>query len=193
VDYGDIHVWDIVKASWDGVQANSPDAVQNLMLASAGIPGVFPSRDVQGCLYVDGAITSNIIYGGRMKEEDSIWAVWHKQYPDSPMPRVRYWVIFNNQLRFQPQVTQPKWPDIIGRATIMSTQSSTVNAMRHLYAMAEIAKLKRSADVEVRVMAVPDSWVPPEPGVFKPSVMNELADLGEKLGADPASWRTESP
>jgi hypothetical protein len=24
-------------------------------------------------------------------------------------------------------------------------------------------------------------------------VMNDLADLGERMGADPASWRTEAP
>ena len=55
--------------------------------------------------------------------------------------------------------------------------------------MAEIAKLKHGADVQVRVIAVPDDWVPPKPGTFVTEVMNNLADLGEKMGADPASWR----
>ena len=86
-----------------------------------------------------------------------------------------------------------RWPDIMGRATIMSTQTSTINSMRHLFAMAEIVKLKRGADMQVRVMAVPDGLVPPKPGTFVAEVMNELADLGEKMGADPASWRTEAP
>jgi hypothetical protein len=48
-------------------------------------------------------------------------------------------------------------------------------------------------EIEVRVMAVPDEWVPPKPGTFVVEVMNELADLGEKMGADPASWRTDPP
>jgi hypothetical protein len=109
------------------------------------------------------------------------------------MPRVRYWVIFNNQFRFPPQVTQDRWPDVMSRATIMATQTSTINSMRHLYAKAEIARLKYGADVEVRVMAVPETWVPPKPGTFQPDVMNELADLGERMGAEPASWRTEAP
>jgi serine/threonine-protein kinase RIO1 len=109
------------------------------------------------------------------------------------MPRMRYWVIFNNQFRFTPQVTQERWPDIMGRATIMSTQTSTMNSMRHLYALAEIANLKRNADWQVRVMAVPDTWVPPKPGTFVTEVMNSLADLGEQMGADPANWRTDPP
>jgi hypothetical protein len=65
--------------------------------------------------------------------------------------------------------------------------------MRHLYAQAELAHLKHKANIEVRVMAVPDEWIPPSPGNFQKDVMNSLADLGEKMGADPASWRTDPP
>jgi hypothetical protein len=40
---------------------------------------------------------------------------------------------------------------------------------------------------------VPEEWVPPKPGSFQAEVMNSLADLGEKMGADPTSWRTVAP
>jgi hypothetical protein len=102
-------------------------------------------------------------------------------------------VIFNNQFRFPPQVTQARWPELMSRATIMATQNATVSAMRHLEANAELTRLKYGIDVEVRVMAVPEAWVPPVAGTFKKEVMNELADLGEKMGADPASWSTGVP
>jgi hypothetical protein len=65
--------------------------------------------------------------------------------------------------------------------------------MRHLFAQAEVLRLKYGADVQVRVMAVPESWVPPKPGSFVAEVMNELADLGEKMGADSSSWLTQAP
>ena len=42
-------------------------------------------------------------------------------------------------------------------------------------------------------IAVPDGWVAPKPGVFTKETMNAMADLGEKMGADPASWRTTPP
>jgi hypothetical protein len=106
---------------------------------------------------------------------------------------VRYWVIFNNQLRFPPQITAERWPDLLNRATIMSTQTSTVNSIRHLYALAQIERLKQRADVEVRLISVPEDWVPTKPGTFVKEVMNDLADVGERMGADPASWRTEAP
>jgi hypothetical protein len=102
-------------------------------------------------------------------------------------------VIFNNQFRFPPQVTQPKWPAVIGRSTIMATQSATIVSMRHLFAMAEISKLRRGAEVQVRMIAVPDGWKPPEEGTFKPKVMNALADMGEQMGADPSNWIAEAP
>jgi len=81
----------------------------------------------------------------------------------------------------------------MSRATIMATQTSTVNSMRHLFASAELARLKYGMDMQVRVMAVPESYVPSKPGSFVSEVMNELADLGEKMGADPSSWQTEAP
>jgi hypothetical protein len=193
VDLGDMHAWDLIAEARFALAGNDEDRVRKLLLASAGIPGAFPARTIGDYLYVDGAITGNILYGGRTNERDGLAAQWRAKHPRTPMPRLRYWVIFNNQFRFPPQVTQDRWPDIMSRATIMATQTSTLNSMRHLFAMAQIAKLKYDVDVEVRVLAVPDGWVPPKPGTFVSEVMNELADLGEKMGADPASWRTDPP
>jgi hypothetical protein len=193
IDFGDMHAWDIVAETKAALERNDEAHVHRILLASAGIPGAFPSRGIGQSLYVDGAITGNILYGGRTREGEGFPAMWRAKHPGAPIPRLRIWVIFNNQFRFSPQVTQARWPDITGRATIMSTQTSTINSMRHLFAMAEIAKLKHGADVQVRVIAVPDDWVPPKPGTFVTEVMNNLADLGEKMGADPASWRAEPP
>jgi predicted acylesterase/phospholipase RssA len=193
VDFGHLHVWDIVAEARRALAAGDEDRVRNILLSSAGIPAVFPAREIGEYLYVDGAITGNILYAGTTREEETFLARWQAENPRVPLPRLRYWVIFNNQLRFPPQVTPERWPEIMERATIMATQTSTINSIRHLFAIAEIAKLKRNVEWEVRVIAVPDEWVPPKPGTFVPEVMNDLADLGEKMGADPASWRTTAP
>jgi len=173
--------------------AGEPERVHRILLASAGIPAVFPAREIGPHLFVDGAITGNILYGARVDQEHGVAAQWRAKHGRAPAPRVRYWVIFNNQFRFPPQVTQERWADIMSRATIMATQNATVSAMRHLEASAELIRLKYGIDVEVRVMAVPDTWVPKEAGTFKKEVMNDLADLGEKMGADPASWSIGVP
>ena len=192
VDLGDNRVWDLTVEAQRALSGDE-EQVRRLLLASAGIPAVFPARGIGEYLYVDGAITGNIIYGGETREAEGLVARWHAKHPRRPLPRLRYWVIFNNQIRFPPQVTADRWPDIMSRTTIMATQTSTLNSLRHLYAMAEVARLKYKADIEVRLITVPEDYVPSKPGTFVPQVMNELADLGERMGADPKSWRTEAP
>ena len=63
---------------------------------------------------------------------------------------------------------------------------------RHHVALPEASHLD-DADVQVRLISVPEDYVPSKPGTFAKEVMNELADLGERMGADPKSWRTEAP
>ena len=186
-------VFDLVTEAQRAVDTGDMRRLHNIMLASSGIPGAFPYREIDGEMYVDGGVTSNIIYGGRVSEEDSFTAVWTRQYPDLPIPKTRFWVIFNNQLRTLPTTVAPRWPAIVTRSLELATRSATLTAMRHLHAMAEISRLKRKADVDVRIVAIPGDWTAPVEGVFKKETMNTLADLGERMGADPKSWRTDSP
>jgi hypothetical protein len=191
LDTGTSRVFDLVAEAQHAVASGQVDRVHNIMLASAGIPGAFPFRMIDNELYVDGGVTGNIIYGGRIAEEDSLPAVWQHTYPTLPIPPIRYWVMFNNQFRPVPQVTAPNWPAVVQRSLETSTRAATATAVRHLFAMAEISRLKRQADIEVRVVSIPGTWSPPVPGVFIKETMNNLADLGEKMGADPASWSSE--
>jgi hypothetical protein len=57
--------------------------------------------------------------------------------------------------------------------------------------MAEVARLKRKA--EVRLVSIPGDWYQPVAGTFVKETMNNLTDLGEKMGSDPASWSNEAP
>jgi hypothetical protein len=186
-------VFDLVAEAQRAIDSGNIDRIHNIMLASAGIPGAFPYREIDGQMYVDGGVTGNIIYGARIDEDDSPPAVWQRMYPGTPLPKYRYWVIFNNQLRTLPTTTVPQWPAIVTRSLELATRSSTLTAMRHLFTMAEISRLKRGADVEVRIVSIPDDWTVPKEGVFIKETMNNLADLGERMGADPKSWITDPP
>jgi len=193
LDNATSRVFDLVAEAQRAVAENNLDRMHSVMLASAGIPGAFPFRMIDNELYVDGGVTGNIIYGGRIGEDDSLPALWQKTYPALPIPKMRYWVIFNNQFRPVPQVTPPNWVGVIQRAMETSTRAATATAVRHLFAIAEISRLKRKADVEVRIVSIPGDWFPPVPGTFIKETMNNLVDLGEKMGANPASWSTEAP
>ena len=193
IDNGDIRAWDVVAEAQRGLPTGDVDRVHRILLASSGIPGAFPFREIDGEMYVDGGVTGNILYGGRLSEHDTLAAVWARQYPDIPMPPTRFWVIFNNQLLPPPQVTAPTWPAVVTRSLEMATRAATVTALRHLYSMSEVTRLKHGVTIEIRVVAIPGDWVPPKPGVFVAETMNNLADLGERMGADPASWRLDPP
>ena len=164
VDNGDMRAWDVVAEAQRGLTTGDVDRVHRILLASSGIPGAFPFREIDGEMYVDGGITGNILYGGRLGEKETFAAVWATRYPDIPMPLTRYWVIFNNQLLPPPQVTAPNWPAVVSRSLEMSTRAATVTALRHLYSMSEIARLKHGVTIEIRVAAIPGDWVPPEAG-----------------------------
>jgi hypothetical protein len=193
LDDGTPHVFYLVPEAKKAVASGDFSRFHTILLASSGIPGAFPYREIDGAMYVDGAVTANMIFGGRLPEERRLVGMWKKLYPDVPMPKLRYWVIFNNQLHAPPITVNARWMDIVVRSLDVMNRAGSINAIRQLYLIAEVAKLKHQADVEVRFIAIPDEWRPPEAGTFRKKTMNDLADLGEKMGEDPDTWLTEPP
>lgn len=193
LDEGASRVFDLVEEAQRAVDSGQLNRIHDIMLASAGIPGAFPFRMINDALYVDGGVTGNIVYGGHGGEDDGIPAIWQKSYPNLPIPKIRMWVIFNNQFYPVPEITSPNWVAVIQRSLETATRASTATAIRHLYAMAEITRFKRNAEVEVYITSIPADWRAPVPGTFVKETMNNLVNLGEKMGADPSSWRVSPP
>jgi hypothetical protein len=186
-------VFFLVPESERALRTGDLDRLHNVVLASTGIPGVLPYREIDGEMYVDGGVTGNIIYGGRLGEGESFVALWEELFGSETMPKFRFWVLFNNQRRKPPIVVPPRWPVIFTRSMELATRAASLMAIRHLFAMAEISRLKRNADVEVRYVAIPEQWKPKVSGSFQRQTMNELAKIGERMGADPNSWSTKPP
>jgi hypothetical protein len=90
-------------------------------------------------------MTGNILYGGRISSEGDFAAVWTRLYPGTPVPPIRYWVIFNNQFHPPPEIVQPNWKTVLPRSVDLSSRSATVNGIRHLFALATIARLQSGA------------------------------------------------
>jgi predicted acylesterase/phospholipase RssA len=195
LDTGEMQMWNLVWQANLAMQTGHADPVVQVMLASSAIPVMFPPRIIDGGLYVDGGSTGNVLISGRKTRSDSqtLIARWKAAYPGVPVPKLRYWVIYNNQLRVSPAVIQPYWKAIIGRTVDTSTRSATVRAIQQLFMQAEIARLRHEADVEVRFVAIPENWRRSHWGTFVKETMNDLVDLGEKMGADPESWMDIPP
>jgi hypothetical protein len=193
LDDGSPRAFELSRVAIRAAETGDASRLHNLLLASSGIPGAFPPREIDGGLYVDGGVTGNILYGGRLRREQSFGALWARTCPDLPRLRVRYWVILNNWINTPPKTTQPNWVDVIARSVDLAVRSSTITGMRHLLTMAELANLRGETEVEVRIAAIPNGWRPPVEGVFIEETMRDLARVGEALGRDPNAWMRDLP
>lgn len=193
LDLGGARPFELTTAASNAMETGSSERFHNILLASAGIPGAFPSRQIDGILYVDGGVSSNILYGAWGTREESFAYQFAKRYPDQPKPRIRYWVILNNQAQTPPKTVQPGWISVVGRSVEIAIRSSTITSLRHLFTFTELVTLRGDADIEVRWLAIPDDWRPATEGVFVKETMNDLADIGRKFGSDPSSWRRDVP
>lgn len=193
MDSGTGRVFDAVAAAREAVATGEPRILSDLLLASAAIPGAFPPREIAGRLYADGGIASNFFYGGPMPERDTFGATWRREHPGAPIPKTRYWVIINEYIQPRPVTVQPTWPALVERSIYVSVRSAEAIALRHLYALAEATELRGDGEVEVRWVAVPQTWKPLDDDPFDRATMRSLSGEGVRLGADPASWKTEAP
>ena len=193
LDQGCVHPFELTTAAKLACTTGDYERVYKILLASAGIPGAFPPREIDGTLYADGGITSNILYGGLVKREQTAMYRFNQLMPDEPKLKMRYWVLLNNQARTLPHTTQPTWPDVIARSIDISIRASTLTSLRHLYSFAEVLSLQGDGEIEVRWIGIPNEWRAPVEGIFEKETMNNLADLGYTMGKDPSVWNSEAP
>lgn len=193
LDQGRAQPFELTRDANRALKDGNHDRLYNIMLASAGIPGVFPPREIDGTLFADGGITSNILYGAPANYEDTLFYRFKQAFPEQEGLRMRYWVILNNQAQSLPKTVQPGWLSVLARSVDVAIRASTVTALRHLYSHADSVTNRGDGSIEVRWIAIPNEWRPPVEGVFMEKTMRELADIGARLGADPESWQTRPP
>ena len=189
LDNGTQQFWNLGEEAAQSLKIGDSDRVRRILLASAAIPAVFPPVIIDGAAYADGGVTANVFLRLDPEVPSGFIQVWRRKHPDQPLPKVRYWVIINNQLRQQPKTVQPKWPAVVAPSLDTAVRSATVAEVRWLTAQANYANAAYGTDIEVRVVAIPDEWRAPVPGSFKQETMESMTDLGRKLGAEKSSWQ----
>lgn len=189
LDLGVLKPWRLGLEAEVAAETGDPTRVHQILLASAAIPGAFPPVIIDDTLYVDGGTTSNIIFGIDARAPSPLVPLAAELYPDMPMPRIRYWVIINNQIGAAPRIVQPTWTSIVGASVSTAIRSSTIGSLRQLALLARFGQDVEDLNVEFRFVAIPDDWRSPNPtaGIFDRETMQSLARLGEELGSMPAS------
>lgn len=190
LDVGAMHPFELSMEASVAERTGDASRLHSILLASAAIPAVFPPVVIDGALYVDGGTTSNILYGANWLSPKAPLAAWREQHPDLPRPRLRFWVIVNNQIETGAQVVQPTWLDITRASLATTIRAGTVTALRHLYSQTQTME-EEGWDVRFRYVSIPGDWTPPNPRQFDTEVMCDLIDLGMRMGFDPKSWRED--
>jgi len=188
LDLGRQKFWEVGAESEAAVVSGDYDRVQRIMLASAAIPAVFPPIEIGESIYGDGGVTANVFFRLEIRNPSAFFPRWRAAHPDKPFPKIRYWVIINNQASHIPKTVQAKWPEVIGPSLAAAIRSATLAEVRWLAAQADYVNTKYGTDIEVRVATIPNDWRPPVAGDFQKQTMESLTDLGRKLGSDPKSW-----
>lgn len=188
-------IFNFVDAAKESIDQNNSRPMEEIVLASAALPGMFPPREIDGALYVDGGVEGNFYYGGHpSKPENTFGGIWMRKFPHIPIPKTYYWVIINGNLRELPKTSDEGWASIASRSLAISAGSDQVVALRELYSIAELTQLRGLGDVNVRWVAVEEQLPDGNfPDIFNQHEMRRLSDLGKRLGRDPKSWNSSSP
>lgn len=190
LDVGHMHPFLLSMEAENAERTQDFERIYQILLASAAIPAVFPPQIIDGNLYVDGGATANILFRSNWCEPDGPITAFRAAHPGAPLPKIRFWVIINNQLDSGPQVVRPTWVSITGASLSTAIRASTITSLRFLYEQTRLMRAADGLDVEFRFVAIPDEWHAPKPGLFEEETMRSLAALGEKLGSNPAAWRS---
>jgi len=180
--------WHMGPYAVEGAKTGDLEPIHKRLLASSAIPVVFPPVEIDGFLYADGGVTANVLVRLQPHAPNGFIQTWRAKYPGKALPRLRYWVIINNQMQPPGSTVQEKWTEVMSPALAMSVRSGTMAEVRWLAAEAMYVNSQFGADIEVRVVAIPNDWRPPVKGDFQQKTMDSLATMGERMGADPASW-----
>lgn len=189
IDLARQRLWDVVEVAIEAGQRGDGAPIRRIMLASAAVPAAFPPVDIDGNLYVDGGVTANVLLRLDPFSRRGFVQLWRSRYPGRPLPRIRYWIIVNGQINFPPETTRLSWLSIAGRSLELSIASATFSQIGWLVTEANYVNRVFDADIEIRVVAIPDTFRRPVAGTFQEATMRALSDLGRSMGANPGSWR----
>jgi predicted acylesterase/phospholipase RssA len=193
LDAGSGRVFNLGLEAQNALQSGTYDRVHSILLASSAIPGAFPPVEMDDMLYGDGGATSNLILMAFPRKDGPV-ARFRENNPGAPLPKVRIWVLVNQQLLPKPAVTQPRWVSVSGRALDTLTSTGQLFAMDLIKTMVRDANEGRGFEAELRYVAIPaDAPKKTTKEMFDKEYMLKLEDLGRLMGADPSNWSDEIP
>ncbi len=197
LDLGVSRTWDLTEEAHRALSqpknvVRPAERIHDILRASAAIPAVFPPVVIDDAFYVDGGTTSNILIIDDLRSPNTPRGIFRRRYPDLPLPLLRYWIVVNNRLTPEPKIIQPSWVSITEASVDTIIRSSEVATLRQFAEQIEYVRYTEpNTHIELRYVAIPDTWTPIKPGIFQIENMKVLSNIGLAMGLDPESWKTD--
>ncbi|WP_395684758.1 patatin-like phospholipase family protein [Aestuariivirga sp.] len=189
LDAGRPVVWDIGAIAASGV-SGSRELIQDILVASASVPGVFPPVKIKVVadgqtfdeMHVDGG-TSNQAFlfpsGFSVKEGD-------RKFNRGKIKR-QLFVIRNGKVTPEFSQVKPRVASIVSRSISTLIKTQGIGDLYRMYTNAQ------RDDIAFRVKWIPDSFTMREPAPFDQAYMRALYDLGFQMGLNGIDWATAPP
>lgn len=197
LDLGVSRTWDLTEEAHRALSkpksvVRPAERIHDILRASAAIPAVFPPVVIDDALYVDGGTTSNILIIDDLRSPNTPRGIFRRKYPELPLPLLRYWIVVNNRLTPEPKIIQPSWVSITEASVDTIIRSSEVATLRQFAEQVDYVRYTEpDTHIELRYVAIPDTWTPLQPGIFQIENMKALSNIGLVMGLDPGSWKTD--
>ena len=182
-------VWDIGAIAMSGV-AGRKQLIQDILVASASIPGVFPPVNIKVVadgktyeeLHVDGG-TSNQAF---MFPSNFSLRQTDKEFKRTGMKRTLY-VIRNGKVTPEYSTVKPKLASIVGKSISSLIKTQGIGDLYRMYANAQ------RDGIAFRAIWIPESFTSKEPAPFDPDYMQALFELGYEMGSKGVPWELQPP
>ena len=192
LDYGSMRVWDLGGIATANDTKQSRELITERLIASSAIPGAFPPVMIDNNLYVDGGASMQVVSGIDDRSwlyEDEADIGMDGVSSDKPI-HIRIWIIVNNKLVMDPNVTVPTWNAIASRSLVSLMRGSTLQTIQDVETFSQLINKRDEFRVEMNYIAIPQSYnIPETEDLFDEKKMRDLVELGRKLGRDPSVWR----
>jgi hypothetical protein len=182
-------VWDIGAIASSGVPGRR-ELIQDILVASASIPGVFPPVKIKVVadgqtfdeMHVDGG-TSNQAFmfpsNFSVREND-------KKLNRKGIKRTLY-VLRNGKVTPEFSEVKPKLASIVGKSISSLIKTQGIGDLYRMYSNAQ------RDGIAFRAVWIPESFTLKEPQPFDPPFMKALFDLGYEMGRNGIPWAEHPP
>lgn len=188
LDAGRPVIWNIGNIARSG-HPGALDLIRQVLLASASVPAVFPpvliDVEAEGRsydeLHVDGGVTAQVfIYPAGIE--------WSRVLEKFGVPGVpRMYIIRNSHL-------DPRWMQTSNKALPIAGRSlATLIRMQGASDLFRIFLLARRDGIDFNLAYIPDDFNAPQKEIFDPEYMQDLFNLGYRMGRDGYSWSKVPP